>query len=100
MTTVSPAAAPRRAGDVELRSYFATPIAVVELGDAAALNRALRETVLAREAANVSVQHSNLGGWQSSWDFPAWGGTAGDTVLRSAVGLANRMTADRQGKPV
>lgn len=99
MTTASPAAA-RRPGDIELRSYFATPIAVVELDGAAVLNRALTETVLARESAKASVQHSNLGGWQSSWDFPAWGGPAGDTVLRSATALANRMTADRQGKPV
>ena len=100
MTTVSPAAATRRPGDVELRSYFATPIAVVELDGAAALNRALTETVLAREKTHPSVQHSNLGGWQSSWDFPTWGGAAGDTVLRSAVALAGRMTADRNGKPV
>jgi uncharacterized protein (TIGR02466 family) len=99
MTTNSPTAQARRA-DIELRSYFATPIAVVELEGAPALNRALTETVLAREAAHPSVQHSNLGGWQSSWDFPSWGGQAGDTVLRTAVALANRMTADRQGKPV
>jgi uncharacterized protein (TIGR02466 family) len=100
MTAVSPAAAARRPGDVELRSYFATPIAVLALDGAAALNDALRETVLAREKTTASVQHSNLGGWQSSWDFPSWGGPAGDTVLRTAVTLANRMTADRQGKAV
>jgi uncharacterized protein (TIGR02466 family) len=100
MTAVSPAAAARRPGDVELRSYFATPIAVLALDGATALNDALRETVLAREKANASVQHSNLGGWQSSWDFPSWGGPAGDTVLRTAAALANRMTADRQGKAV
>jgi uncharacterized protein (TIGR02466 family) len=100
MTTASPAAAARRTGDVELRSYFATPIAVVELDSAASLNRALSETILAREAEKPSVQHSTLGGWQSSWDLPAWGGPAVDTVLRSATALASRMTADRQGKPV
>jgi uncharacterized protein (TIGR02466 family) len=100
MTNASPAAQVRRPGDVELRSYFATPIATVELENAASLNRALAETVLAREAAQTSVQHSNLGGWQSSWDFPSWGGQAGDTVLRTAVALANRLTADRHGKPV
>lgn len=101
MTTASPSAQQaRRAGDIELRNYFATPIAVIELENAASLNRALAETVLAREAAHPTVQHSNLGGWQSSWDFPTWGGQAGDTVLRTAVALANRMTVDRQGQPV
>jgi uncharacterized protein (TIGR02466 family) len=96
----APAAPSRRPGDIELRSYFATPIAVVELENAAALNRALAETILAREKSHPSVQHSNLGGWQSSWDFPGWCGDAGETVLRTAVALANKMTADRQGKPV
>jgi uncharacterized protein (TIGR02466 family) len=100
MTTAPSAATTRRSGDVELRSYFATPIAVVELDGAAALNAALRESVLAREKTQPSVHHSNLGGWQSSWDLPAWGGPASEAVLRSAVALASRMTADRQGKPV
>jgi uncharacterized protein (TIGR02466 family) len=102
MATATPTA-PRPApqpGDVQLRSYFATPIAVVELPNAPALNEALAATILAREATQPSVQHSNLGGWQSSWDFASWGGAAGDTVLRSAAALANRLTADRQGRPV
>ena len=97
----SPAPAPaRRPGDIELRSYFATPIAVVELEQAAAINRALTDIILAREKSHASVQHSNLGGWQSSWDFPSWCGEAGEAVLRAAVALASRMTADRHGKPV
>ena len=97
----SPArAAARRPGDIELRNYFATPIAVVELENAAAINRALAETILAREQSHPSVQHSNLGGWQSSWDFPTWCGDAGETVLKTALALAGKMTADRQGKPV
>lgn len=101
MTSVSPSAqAARRPGDVELRSYFATPIAVLELENAAALNGELAKTVLARETTHPSVQHSNLGGWQSSWDFASWGGAAGDTVLRTAAALASRMTVDRQGRPV
>lgn len=89
-----------RPGEVQLRSYFATPIAMVELPNAAALNEALHEAILAREASHPSVHHSNLGGWQSSWDFATWGSGAGATVLRSAVALANRLTTDRQGKPV
>lgn len=89
-----------RPGEVQLRSYFATPIAMVELPNAAALTEALHKTILAREMSHPSVHHSNRGGWQSSWDFATWGGQAGDTILRSAVALANRLTTDRQGKPV
>jgi uncharacterized protein (TIGR02466 family) len=85
---------------VQVRSYFATPVAVVELPGAAALNAELRETILARERTTTGVDASNLGGWQSSWDFQTWGGRAGQTVLNSATALADRLTSDRQGRPV
>jgi uncharacterized protein (TIGR02466 family) len=85
---------------VELRSYFATPLAVVELPMAAALNPELRETILARERASGGVKASNLGGWQSSWDLPAWGGQAAEAVLGTARALADRLTCDRQGQAV
>ena len=96
-TTQTPA---RRApSEVELRTYFPTPVALLEIENAAAINRALAETIRARAASHKSVEHSNLGGWQSSWDFPSWGGEAGQAILRTAVSLANRLTADRQGRP-
>jgi uncharacterized protein (TIGR02466 family) len=85
---------------VQVRSYFATPVAVVELPGAAALNAELRETILARERTATGVDASNLGGWQSSWDFQTWGGRAGQTVLNGATALADRLTSDRQGRPV
>jgi uncharacterized protein (TIGR02466 family) len=84
----------------QLRTYFATPVAVVELPDGAALNAELRETILARERAAPSVKASNLGGWQSTWDFATWGGRAGQSVLDAARRLADRLTCDRQGRPV
>jgi uncharacterized protein (TIGR02466 family) len=85
---------------VELRSYFPTPVAVVELPDGASLNDEIKAAVLAREAATDGVQHSNLGGWQSATDFEEWGGAAGKRMLDAARALASRMTADRVGKPV
>ena len=94
--------AARTGTDVEIsvRSYFATPVAVVELLDAAALNASLREVALARERVSPGVQHSNRGGWQSSWDLAEWGGDASRTVLDAARHLADALTADRAGKPV
>ena len=84
---------------LEVRSYFATPVAVVRLPDAGTLNDALRAIILAREDAAPSTDHSNRGGWQSDWDLPDWGGAAGKALFASATDLANRLTCDRAGKP-
>ena len=85
---------------VELRTYFPTPVAVVTLPDAPALNAALRTAVLAREQTEPSTAHSNLGGWQSDWMMESWGGPALVTVLNTARALATRLTADRTGRAV
>ena len=90
----------RASASAQVRSYFATPVAVAELSDAEAINRELRQTILTRMAEDQGVQHSNLGGWQSAWDFPEWCGEAGLRALAAARELATRMTADRAGKPV
>ncbi|MEL7139491.1 MAG: TIGR02466 family protein, partial [Pseudomonadota bacterium] len=64
------------------------------------INAALEEAIFAREKAVASVQHSNLGGWQSPTDFAQWSGQAGQAVLKTATHLANQLTCDRQGRPV
>jgi uncharacterized protein (TIGR02466 family) len=84
----------------EVRSYFATPVVVATLPDAEAVNRELKSVILERERGDAGVQHSNLGGWQSGWDFEAWGGPAARRVLDTGRDLATRMTSDRAGKPV
>ena len=84
----------------EIRSYFATPVVIATLPDAAALNGELRQVILERERHDQGVQHSNLGGWQSSWDFEDWGGPPARRLLDGARELATRMTSDRAGKPV
>lgn len=86
--------------NVELRSYFATPVAVVQLPDAAELNAEIRDTVLLREQEEEGVQHSNLGGWQSDLGFENWGGASGKRMLEAATALATKMTANRAGKAV
>lgn len=84
----------------ELRSYFTTPVALLDLPGADNINAMLSAAALARESASAGVQHSNLGGWQSDWDFAQWGGQAGEAVLDAAGKLALRLTSDRAGNPV
>jgi uncharacterized protein (TIGR02466 family) len=84
----------------EVRSYFATPVVVARLPEAVELNAELKRVILERERADAGVHHSNLGGWQSSWDFEAWGGPPAKRLLEAARELATRMTSDRAGKAV
>ncbi len=85
---------------VEVVPLFATPVAIAELPDAARLNAALRAAIDARRRNDPGTQHSNLGGWQSSWDMESWGGAAAARVLDAARGLAGQLTADRAGRRV
>ena len=87
-------------GTFETIPLFATPIVVSDVPDAAALNAELRKAIEQRQKAHPGTQHSNLGGWQSTWDMDRWGGAPAIKLLALARNLANRVTADRQGKPV
>ena len=84
----------------EIRSYFATPVVIATLPDAAEFNAELRRIILQHERQHQSVHHSNLGGWQSSWDFETWGGPPAKRLLDGARELATRLTSDRAGKGV
>jgi uncharacterized protein (TIGR02466 family) len=84
----------------EIRSYFATPVVIATLPDAAVLNAELKRIILEHERQHQSLHHSNLGGWQSSWDFETWGGPAAKRLLDGARELATRLTSDRAGKGV
>ena len=57
---------------------------VATLPDAASLNAELKRFILERERRDQGVQHSNLGGWQSSWDFDDWGGAPARRLLDAA----------------
>ena len=85
---------------IDVTPLFATPVAATELPDAAALNRELRAAIAARERSHPGEQHSNLGGWQSSWDMEAWGGAPAARLLAAARAIADRITVDRAGRPV
>lgn len=85
---------------VELHGLFATPVATLVVPDSARLNAELTQTILAREESHPGTQHSNLGGWQSTWDMESWGGAATRELLTVARQTATRLTADRQGRAV
>jgi len=88
-----------QAGNVELTPLFATPVARMLVPDAATINAQLREAIFAREKSHPSSQHSNLGGYQSTWDMEQWGGPAVGKVLGHVRNIAARLTGDRQGRP-
>ena len=84
----------------EIASLFATPVVITDLPDAETLSEELRKVIHARQQAHPGTQHSNLGGWQSSWDMDRWGGAPAIKLLAIGRNLANRWTTDRDGKPV
>ncbi|MEQ9640338.1 MAG: TIGR02466 family protein [Alphaproteobacteria bacterium] len=84
---------------VNVSGVFATPIVQADLPDAARINAALRPAILARMKSHPSIEHSNVGGWQSSWDFAEWSGEAGKHLLGAAMSLATQLTGDRSGQP-
>jgi uncharacterized protein (TIGR02466 family) len=81
-------------------TLFGTPVLIEELPDAAVLNAELAKTIMAREQSHPGTQHSNLGGWQSDWEMDRWGGASAIKLLAIGRNTANRITTDRQGRPV
>ena len=81
-----------------LLTIFPTPLVIATMPDAEVLNAELKRTILAREAASESVQRSNHGGWQSSWDLHQWGGAPMQKVLSFGQAIAAEVTVDRAGQ--
>jgi uncharacterized protein (TIGR02466 family) len=79
-------------------SLFPTPLVIAPISDAEMLNAELKRLILAREAVSGSVQRSNQGGWQSSWDLHEWGGAPVQKVLSFGRAIANQFTVDRAGQ--
>lgn len=86
--------------EIEVRSYFPTPVVLARPPVSEAENLRLKKTILARERTVPGVVHSNLLGWQSADDFADWGGAEGEKVLALARALANRLAGDRAGNRV
>jgi hypothetical protein len=60
----------------EIVPLFATPVVISDVPDAATLNAELRKVIEQRQQSHPGTQHSNLGGWQSSWDMEWIAGAA------------------------
>ena len=86
------------APQLTLLNLFPTPLVIATMPDAEALNAELKRVILAREAANESVQRSNQGGWQSTWDLHQWGGAPLQNVLQFFRAIAEEITVDRTGQ--
>jgi uncharacterized protein (TIGR02466 family) len=86
--------------NASIRGIFPTPVIECMMPDAAALNAELKRVILDREKADKGTQHSNLGGWQSNWEFESWGGGAVKTLLEVTRAMAGQITCDRMGRPV
>ncbi len=86
--------------DINVRGLFATPVAALQLPEAAATNAELRAVILRRRDEMAGVQASNAGGWHSDRDILAWGGGRAAEILALARELATRMSADRDGAAV
>src|SRR5262245_55691455 len=86
------------APQLTLLKLFPTPVVISTMPDADALNAELKRIILAREQASESVQRSNRGGWQSSWDLHEWGGAPMQKVLAFGRAICNEATVDRTGQ--
>ncbi|HZD26555.1 MAG TPA: hypothetical protein VE631_09875, partial [Alphaproteobacteria bacterium] len=70
--------------DIQVHPLFPTPVVISPVPGAERLNAELTAVIDARMATDPGTQHSNLGGWQSSWDLPEWGDEAVECVLEHA----------------
>ena len=86
--------------NIAVRGLFATPVAALEVPDAEARNAELSAIILKQRETTPSVQASNAGGWHSDREIAAWGGPQVAFILDFAKEMANRLTADRNGKSV
>ena len=84
----------------KISGVFPTPVVEWLIPEAAGLNAELKRLILEREKSDEGTQHSNLGGWQSDWEFEIWGGAPVRTLLDAARGVAAQITCDRAGRPV
>ena len=85
--------------NIVVRGLFSTPVAALEVPGAAERNAALTAAILRKRNETPSVQASNAGGWHSDREILSWGGKPVIEIMEIAKEVADRLTADRKGKP-
>jgi uncharacterized protein (TIGR02466 family) len=78
---------------MDIRPLFPTPLIVAEIATGCHLIQELRNVILAREANDAGVRHSNRGGWQSKSEFDTWNGTAVAALMSAICAIANEKSA-------
>ena len=86
--------------NIAARGLFATPVAALEVPGREGRNAELTAIILKKRETTPSVQASNAGGWHSDREIAVWGGPQVAFILDLAKEMANRLTADRNGKSV
>ena len=87
-------------GKLDVFAMFPTPVVHVEIPDSAALNVDLKAVIERQRTLDTGTEHSNFGGWQSTWDMDKWGGMPAVRLLAYARNSANRVTCNRKGEPL
>jgi uncharacterized protein (TIGR02466 family) len=87
-------------GKFDVFALFPTPVVHYEVPGSAELNVELRAVIERQEKFDAGTEHSNFGGWQSTWDMDKWGGVPAIKLLAHGRNTANRVTCNRQGQPV
>lgn len=77
----------------DVMGAFATPIAVFDVPDPAALNAGLRAIVLERAETTAGVGRTNVGGWHSPDDLLTWPDPAVATLKDHVMGACQTMLA-------
>jgi uncharacterized protein (TIGR02466 family) len=86
-------------GQLNVMKLFPTPVVVTTMPDAERLNAELRQVILEKErAGGDSMEASNRGGWQSTWDMNEWGGAPMQKLLSFARDIVDEITVDRAGQ--
>ena len=86
--------------NAQMQQLFPTPVVVGIVSDADRLNGALKDLIFARERTHPTTDHSNQGGYQSTWDMEDWGGAPVATLIATVKALATKATLSRDGKAV
>lgn len=85
------------AGKPQIKSLFATPVAIHYLPVAHDVNLALRPLIVERAGQLAQDKRANGQGWRSQAGIEAWAGEPLQTLFRVARDLADGLTTTRSG---